>query len=223
MSDKNISLVVDKISKNYIMESSVLTVLDNFSLIVARGESVAVTGPSGSGKTTLLNIIGGLDRPDEGRVTVDGENIADFTEPELAGYRNSKVGFVFQDHLLLPQCTLIENVLIPALPSTSNAIPEERMKRANMLIERVGLKGRLNHFPHQLSGGEKQRTALVRALINEPSIILADEPTGSLDRDRSEDLVNLLNEINCELKVTLILATHSELVAQRMDRHISLA
>jgi ABC-type lipoprotein export system ATPase subunit len=223
MSDENISLVVDKISKNYIMESSVLTVLVNFSLIVARGESGAVNGPSGSGKTTLLNIIGGLDRPDEGRVTVDGENIADFTEPELAGYRNSKVGFVFQDHLLLPQCTLIENVLIPALPSTSNAIPEERMKRANMLIERVGLKGRLKHFPHQLSGGEKQRTALVRALINEPSIILADEPTGSLDRDRSEDLVNLLNEINCELKVTLILATHSELVAQRMDRHISLA
>jgi ABC-type lipoprotein export system ATPase subunit len=222
MSDRNVSVIVDKISKNYVMESSVVKVFDNFSLSASRGETVAVTGPSGSGKTTLLNLIGGLDLPDSGVITVDGENIANLAESELADYRNRKVGFVFQEHLLLPQCTLLENVLIPVLPAVSGISSEEKEGRALMLLERVGLKERCGHFPRQLSGGEKQRAALVRALINEPSIILADEPTGALDRKNSENLVELLKELNLEFGVTLILATHSEELASIMNIHIEL-
>jgi len=222
MSDKMTTVLVDKIYKSYTMESSVVNVFEDFSLSLSHGETAAVTGPSGSGKTTLLNLIGGLDSTDSGIIKVNGVNIANLADSELAEYRNREVGFVFQDHLLLPQCTLLENVLLPALPAVSSESSEEKEGRAVELLERVGLKERCDHFPWQLSGGEKQRTALVRALINQPSIILADEPTGSLDKKNAENLIELLKELNLEFKVTLILATHSEHLAGMMDRHIAI-
>ena len=221
MSEQNKIIIIENISKSYINGKSEVKVFDAFSLTVKRSETLAVTGPSGSGKTTLLNMIGGLDLPNAGKIEVNGEDIAKFADAELAQFRNREVGFVFQDNLLLPQCTLLENVLMPALPSTSDKTADEQLQRAEALLERVGLSKRANHFPAELSGGEKQRAAVVRALINEPSIILADEPTGALDRKNAENLVNLLNELNREFNVTIILATHSEHLAEKMKRSIS--
>ncbi len=214
------SVSIESVSKHYTTGSSVVKVFDDFSLSVTKGETLAVTGPSGSGKTTLLNLIGGLDSPDSGKIVVNGKDIANLADAELAHFRNRDVGFVFQDNLLLPQCTLMENILLPLLPSTANASLEKTVKRAEMLLQRVGLLGRATHHPGELSGGEKQRTALIRALINEPSIILADEPTGALDRKNAENLVELLKELNHEFNVTVILATHAEHLAERMDRSI---
>ncbi len=222
MSVDNKSIIVDNISKSYQVGGAGIQVLDEFSLEITHGSKIAVTGPSGSGKTTLLNIIGGLDEPDSGEVIVNEKKIANLADPELAQYRNSEIGFVFQDNLLLPQCNVIENVLLPALPSASKQSPDERKERALDILKRVGLEERIKHFPHQLSGGEKQRTAVVRALINEPSIILADEPTGSLDKENSEKLIELLVELNKEYKTTLIFATHSVHLAEMMDRCLKL-
>jgi len=222
MSSKSESIIINSISKSYIIGDSEVKVLDSFSISVEEGAKIALTGPSGSGKTTLLNIIGGLDSPDSGNLSVNKKNIAELTDSELAAFRNSEVGFVFQDHLLLPQCNVIENVLLPALPSASSQSPESKKEKAVELIKRVGLEERITHFPWQLSGGEKQRTAVVRALINEPSLILADEPTGSLDKDNAESLIELLSELNKEYNTTLILATHSEHLAEIMDREVRL-
>ena len=220
--NKSHALFLEKVSKHYTTESSVVKVFDDFSLSVNAGETLAVTGPSGSGKTTLLNLIGGLDSPDSGKIVVNGKDIANLADTELARFRNQEVGFVFQDNLLLPQCTLMENILLPLLPSTSNCSPQKTVERAEMLLERVGLADRATHLPGELSGGEKQRTALIRALINEPSIILADEPTGALDRKNAENLVELLKELNQEFSVTVILATHAEHLSAKMSRAISI-
>lgn len=190
-------------------------VLSDISLTVGDGDSVAIVGPSGSGKSTLLNMIGTLDVPDTGSVLLDDIDLAGKSESELARIRNEKIGFVFQQHHLLPQCNVFENVLIPTVVHRSN---DDVEARARELLKRVGLSERLTHRPGQLSGGECQRVAVVRALINAPGILLADEPTGSLDRAGADDLCGLLAELNREQGVTLITVTHSERLAAKMGK-----
>ena len=195
-------------------------VLRDLDLKVDAGESVAVTGPSGCGKSTLLNIIGALDRVDAGTVQVAGRNIAGLDEKALAAFRNETVGFIFQLHHLLPQCTIFENVLIPTL-AQPGATAKAR-ERAAKLLEAVGLSHRLSHRPAQLSGGERQRAAVARALINQPKILLADEPTGALDRVNAARLADLLVELNRAEGVALIMVTHAPDLAERMGRVLEL-
>jgi ABC-type lipoprotein export system ATPase subunit len=198
-----------------------LTVLANVSLEVAAGESVAVVGPSGSGKSTLLQIIGTLDQPTEGRVLLEGQDLTQLSQLALAKVRNAQIGFVFQSHYLLPQCTVWENVLVPTLARNDSKAPDSGEgveQRAERLLKRVGLAERLHHFPGQLSGGERQRVAVVRALINRPKLLLADEPTGALDHASALNLGQLLVELNREEGVTLIVVTHSHELAQTMGR-----
>jgi len=192
-------------------------VLRGVNLSVARGETLAIMGPSGSGKSTLLNIIGGLDRPTSGRVLLDGVDLASQSDDELATLRNRRIGFVFQAHHLLPQCTALENVLLPTLVMDA-AMRRAAEPRARDLLVRVGLESRMHHRPGQLSGGERQRVALVRALINQPVLLLADEPTGALDRQRADELAQLLVELNREEGVTLIVVTHTLSLARHMQR-----
>jgi ABC-type lipoprotein export system ATPase subunit len=193
-------------------------VLDGVSLRVEAGESLAVTGPSGSGKSTLLNIIGTLDRPTSGRVALGGRDLADLDERALAALRATEIGFVFQLHHLLPQCTVMENVLVPTLAAGG----EDVAGRAMSLLDRVGLADRAGDLPGRLSGGERQRVAVVRALVNAPKLLLADEPTGALDRASAGGLGDLLCELNGEQGVTLIVVTHAESLAGRMGRALDL-
>ena len=198
-----------------------LRVLRGLSLEVARGESIAIVGSSGCGKSTLLNLIGTLDEPTNGTLTFDGRDLSQLNAEELALLRNCEMGFIFQSHHLLPQCSVMENVLVPTIAHrTSSASDEERGRR---LLERVGLGERLSHRPSQLSGGERQRVAVIRALINEPQLLLADEPTGALDEDTADKLGQLLVELNREENVTLITVTHSPSLADRMDRTVKLS
>ena len=193
-------------------------VIRDLSLQIEKGESAAVVGPSGSGKSTLLNIIGALGRPTSGEVLFLGKNLADLSDSELSRVRNQEIGFVFQLHHLLPQCTVLENVLIPTIPLGSKKDDKDVKSRALDLLKRVGLEKRRDYFPAQLSGGEMQRAAVVRALINNPKLILADEPTGSLDREASENLGRLMVEMNKEEGTTLITVTHSIEFARFMDK-----
>ena len=222
--------------------SDAVHVLNGISLTVARGESLAIVGPSGSGKSTLLQIIGTLDRPTGGKVLLDGNNLAALDEQQVAEVRNRQLGFVFQSHYLLPQCSVWENVLVPTLAQTGKAgcpLPavgsqcadgamrtsrptETSEARAERLLKRVGLRERLHHRPGQLSGGERQRVAVVRALINQPQLLLADEPTGALDHASATALGQLLVELNHEEGVTLIVVTHALELAQRMGRVLRL-
>lgn len=195
-----------------------ITVLDDISLALDAGESVAIVGPSGSGKSTLLNIIGTLDHPTAGQVLLQGRDLAPLSDVELAAVRNRQVGFVFQAHFLLPQCSVFENVLLPALTAGNRSADPAVIERARRLLDRVGLSGRLGHRPGQLSGGECQRVAVVRALINQPALLLADEPTGSLDHAAAAQLIGLLLELNREENVTLVLVTHALDLAARMRR-----
>ena len=197
-------------------------VLKDVTLQVTAGESVSIIGPSGSGKSTLLNIIGTLDFPTAGRVLLDGKNLSEFNDKELATIRNREIGFVFQLHHLLPQCTVSENVLVPTLVNANRSSRKETETRARRLLESVELGPRLSHRPGQLSGGERQRVAVVRALINNPKLLLADEPTGSLDRVAADNLAQLLIELNREEGVTLIVVTHSMDLASRMGRVLEL-
>ena len=223
--------------------ANAVAVLAGVSLEVARGESLAIVGPSGSGKSTLLQIIGTLDRPTSGEMFLDGKNLAALDDRQLAGVRNRQIGFVFQSHYLLPQCTVIENVLVPTLASVGQAsrlspsegekkelatgatpvLGETAAARATRLLKRVGLGERLHHRPGQLSGGERQRVAVVRALINQPQLLLADEPTGALDHASATALGQLLVELNREEGVTLIVVTHALDLAKRMGRVLELA
>jgi ABC-type lipoprotein export system ATPase subunit len=196
-------------------------VLENVSLEVEEGEKLAILGPSGSGKTTLLNLVGGLDFPDEGSLEFSGRDITAYTREEMDAYRNRNIGFVFQFHHLLPQCTLLENVLIPTL--VDKAGKKEKVERAEALMKRVGIWDYRDKLPGKLSGGECQRAAVVRAIINSPSLLLADEPTGALDRDNVETLADLLLELNREDNLTLILVTHSIQLAGRMGRVLELS
>lgn len=193
-----------------------LEVLKGIDLEVRRGQTVAIVGPSGSGKSTLLNIMGTLDTPSSGQVRVDGVDPTELGEKPLARLRAEKIGFVFQLHHLLPQCTVLENVLIPALAFNTAQLPET-VQRAEYLLGRVGLLERSKTTPGQLSGGERQRVAVVRALVNRPVVLLADEPTGSLDRGTADRLADLLLELNHEEQVALVVVTHSLAIATRMQ------
>jgi len=197
------------------------TVLRGISLAVAEGEALAVVGPSGSGKSTLLNLLGTLDRPTEGRVRLAGEDLSAMDEEALAEVRTRRIGFVFQLHHLLSQCTALENVLVPALAQAS-AVPEEVEARGRSLLARVGLSDRMAYRPGHLSGGERQRVAVARALVNRPALLLADEPTGSLDREVSDRLADLLVELNRDDGVTLVVVTHATGLAERMGRCLRL-
>jgi ABC-type lipoprotein export system ATPase subunit len=216
-------LVLNDISRHFSTASGAsLAVLGNISLEIAKGESLAVVGPSGSGKSTLLQIMGGLDQPTRGSVKLNGMELGQLSEEKLAEVRNSLIGFVFQSHYLLPQCTVMENALVPTLARGRKTDRAAAITRAKRLLERVGLAERLDHRPGQLSGGERQRVAVVRALINEPQILVADEPTGALDRASADALTQLLVELNQEEKVTLIVATHALELARRMKRILEL-
>jgi lipoprotein-releasing system ATP-binding protein len=200
-----------------------LSVLKDISLKVEQGRSLVIVGPSGSGKSTLLNIMGTLDYPTGGQVLFDGQDLASMSEPELASVRNKQIGFVFQLHHLLPQCTVLENVLVPTLADKNRPSMKEIRDRAEQLLKRVGLKEFLLYRPGELSGGQRQRVAVVRALINNPKLLLADEPTGSLDKDSSENIADLLVELNRSEKVTLVVVTHSLSLAERMGRVMELS
>ena len=213
-------LSVQKLTKQFDSAAGTLEILRSVDLELNRSEALAITGPSGSGKSTLLYLIGTLDRPTSGTVLIQGQNPFQMTDDELATFRNRRVGFVFQDHHLLPQCTVLENVLIPALAS-NGAGPEEDA-RARKLLERVGLGQRFNHRPAQLSGGERQRVAVCRALINQPLLVLADEPTGNLDQVTAESVGELLLELNRELQTLLIVVTHSQELARKFPRRVEL-
>jgi len=198
-------------------------VLDNLSLEVKEGETISVMGPSGSGKTTLLNIIGSLDKPDSGEVIFKGTPIAAFSEEESAGYRNSNLGFVFQEHLLLPYLTVYENISLPLLASPqSGAELEGKHQFVEELMQSTGISDLKAKYPSHISGGEAQRVALVRALVNKPSILLADEPTGSLDSKNAENLGKLLLDVNSRYGITIILATHSPGLADKMSTKLHL-
>ena len=202
--------------------SGPVNVLKGVSLEVMRGESLAIIGPSGSGKSTLLNIIGTLDRSSTGEVMLAGQDLSKLNDAQLATVRNHQIGFVFQAHYLLPQCTVLENVLVPTLADTDGILREGAPDRAERLLKRVGLGERMGHRPGQLSGGERQRVAVVRALINQPQLLLADEPTGALDRASAEQLAQLLLELNREEGVTLIVVTHALDLAHKMGRVMEL-
>lgn len=196
---------------------SSIQVLDGISLSVQRGDSLAVTGPSGCGKSTLLNLIGALDRPTTGRVCLNGEDLSRLPESRLADIRNRKIGFIFQQHHLLPQCTVLENVLVPTLAtSRASSARAAATARAERLLDQVGLTNRRDYRPGQLSGGEAQRVAVVRALINQPGLLLADEPTGALDAATARDLGNLLMSLNQTEDAALIVVTHNQELAGRM-------
>lgn len=199
-----------------------VNVLKGVFLEVKRGESLAIIGPSGSGKSTLLNIIGTLDRSTTGELILAGQDLSKLDDAKLAKVRNHQIGFVFQAHYLLPQCTVLENVLVPTLADTDGILHEGAPDRAERLLKRVGLGERMGHRPGQLSGGERQRVAVVRALINQPQLLLADEPTGALDRASSEQLAQLLLELNREEGVTLIVVTHALDLAHKMGRVMEL-
>jgi lipoprotein-releasing system ATP-binding protein len=196
-----------------------LDVLRGVSFALQPGESASIVGASGSGKSTLLYIVGGLDRPTAGTVTLGDVNPHTLDAKALAAFRNARLGFVFQDHCLLPQCTVIENVLTPTVVTGTR--PED-LERARMLLERVGLASRLDHRPAQLSGGEKQRVAIARALVRQPSLVLCDEPTGNLDRQTAESVTNLLLELHQQLKTILVVVTHNPELAARCGRQFTL-
>jgi len=213
-------LVIKNISKSFPQRG---LVLDNLSLNVNKGDSIAIMGPSGSGKTTLMNIIGLLDKPDSGEITFLGASIEKFSDDESANYRNKNIGFVFQDHLLLPHLTVTENIFLPLLASkyTHDELVV-REKHVNELMNKIGITNLADKYPFRISGGEAQRVALVRALANNPSILLADEPTGSLDAKNADILGELLIEMNRELGITLMLATHSADLAHKVSRVLQL-
>lgn len=213
-------LAIKDISKSFHQRG---LVLDKLSLQVNEGDSFAITGPSGSGKTTLMNIIGLIDRPDSGDILFKRDSILSYSAEESAFYRNRNIGFVFQDHLLLPHLTVKENILLPILAvKNSQKEFEEKEKHVFALMKSIGIHSLADKYPFQISGGEAQRVTLVRALVNKPSVLLADEPTGSLDSKNAEILGNLLLDVNSEFGVSLILATHSEGLAEKMKHHFKL-
>jgi lipoprotein-releasing system ATP-binding protein len=204
-------------------DTASVSVLRGITLKVKEGQSLAIVGPSGSGKSTLLNIIGALDRPTAGKVLLEGKDLAKLTDIELAKIRNRQIGFVFQLHHLLPQCTVLENVLVPTLADRSRASRQQVQQRAVSLLQRVGLRDHMLHRPGELSGGQRQRVAVVRALINGPKLLLADEPTGSLDEKASQNIAKLLVELNRGEGVTLIVVTHSARLAERIGQVMELS
>jgi lipoprotein-releasing system ATP-binding protein len=205
------------VSKSYATPRGPLPILTDVSLKLEQGEAISIVGPSGTGKSTLLYILGALEPPTSGTVTLDGRNPFTLREKELSAFRNKEVGFVFQDHCLLPQCSVLENVLIPTMVASGNGDA-----RARQLLEQVGLSQRLEHRPAELSGGEKQRVAIARALIRAPKLLLCDEPTGNLDRETASHVSDLLLEMNRALNTILIIVTHSAELASRFSKSFEL-
>lgn len=213
-------LIAHDLTKQYPTRAEPLDVLRGVSLSLSAGENLAVLGPSGCGKSTLLHILGTLERPTAGRVELDGVDPFSLGAGELARFRNRQVGFVFQDHHLLPQCSVLENVLVPTL-AAGRAKPAD-VTRARELLDRVGLSARLEHRPAELSGGERQRVAIARALMRGPRLLLADEPTGNLDRTTAATVSQVLLDLHAQQQTMLIVVTHSLELAQRMQRHVEL-
>jgi len=216
------SLVVQDLRKDYPTRSGPLPVLVGATLTLAPGEAAAVMGPSGSGKSTLLHILGTLDRPTAGTVRLNGDDPFALSDGALAAFRNRRIGFVFQDHHLLPQCSVLENVLIPTFVNTESKADEVE-KYARELLDRVGLAHRLDHRPAELSGGERQRVAVARALIHKPDLLLADEPTGNLDRTAANAVGELLLELQRSAKTILLVVTHSADLASRFAIRLEMA
>jgi putative ABC transport system ATP-binding protein len=211
---------VQDVVKQYKREAQSLTVLDRLTLSVEQGDFVALMGPSGSGKTTLLNLIAGIDKPTSGTIVVDGTDIAQLSEGELARWRASEVGFVFQFYNLMPVLTAFDNVELPLL--LTNLSRRERREHVATALELVGLADRVDHYPNELSGGQQQRVAIARALITDPMLIVADEPTGDLDRTTGEEILSLLDRFNRELGKTIIMVTHDPKAAAKARRIVHL-
>ena len=215
-------LKVENVSKEYPSPRGMLSILSDVSLALSRGDAVSIMGPSGSGKSTLLYIMGALESPSSGTVTLNGQNPFQLDQKALATFRNREIGFVFQDHCLLPQCSVLENVLTPTLVSNSQLDGEAVTRRARDLLAEVGLADRLDHRPAKLSGGEKQRVSLARALITKPKLLLCDEPTGNLDHKSAEVVASLLLELHEQQETILVVVTHSAELAARFPRRFEL-
>jgi lipoprotein-releasing system ATP-binding protein len=213
-------LQVANLSKAYPTVRGPLTVLSDVSFTLGPGDAAVVTGPSGSGKSSLLYVLGALEPPTSGTVTLDGRNPFQLAAADLAAFRNSAIGFVFQDHCLLPQCTVIENVLIPTLVARSE---DDHAARAGRLVEQIGLSDRIDHRPGELSGGERQRVAIARALIRSPRLLLCDEPTGNLDPAAAENVASLLLDLHRRQRTILIVVTHSAQLASQFPIRFDLA
>jgi putative ABC transport system ATP-binding protein len=214
------TIAVREVSKVYQRGAESVPVLSGLSLDITAGDYVALMGPSGSGKTTLLNLIGGIDKPSQGTITVDGTDISRLQGRELAKWRSSHIGFIFQLYNLIPVLTALQNVELPLLLVKMSGA--ERKRRATTALELVGLGDRLSHYPRQLSGGQEQRVAIARALVSDPAILLADEPTGDLDRKSADEILGLLERLNTEFKKTVVMVTHDPHAAERAKRLVHL-
>lgn len=212
-------LKVENVSKEYPTPRGPLQIVSNISLSLSAGDALSIMGPSGSGKSTLLYMMGALEPPTSGRVTLDGQDPFTLKERDLAAFRNRQIGFIFQDHCLLPQCSVIENVLTPTLVSSKDGNDGER---ARALLEKVGLSDRVDHRPAELSGGEKQRVALARALIMKPQLVLCDEPTGNLDQKAADVVASMLLDLHSQQKTILVVVTHNAELASRFPRRYEL-
>ncbi|MDE0816464.1 MAG: ABC transporter ATP-binding protein [Pirellulaceae bacterium] len=215
------TLVAKNLSKHYPTRSEPLRILHDLNLELSAGENVAIVGPSGSGKSTLLHILGTLDTPSSGTVLFDGDDPFAMDEQTLADFRNKNIGFIFQEHHLLPQLSVFENILVPTLASGKPTAAD--IERAEELIERVGLTDRSHHRPAELSGGERERVAVARALINKPMLLLADEPTGNLDHENARQIGELLLDIQRQEQMILVVVTHSQELSQKLDQQLELA
>ncbi|HOQ71656.1 MAG: ABC transporter ATP-binding protein [Smithellaceae bacterium] len=211
---------LENLSKTFVKDGNKIEVLKGLNLEIARGDSLAVVGVSGAGKSTLIHILGTLDHPTEGLLSIAGQAVFDWNERKIAAFRNRTIGFVFQFNNLLPEFTALENAMMPALIGGLNK--KEANDRAARLLTEVGLEHRLQHKPGELSGGEQQRVAIARALVMEPEILLADEPTGNLDTETGKKIEDILIDLNAEKKITLVVVTHNRLLAERMSGRIGL-
>ena len=216
-------LNVENVTKSYSTPRGELPILSGISLALNRGDAVAIMGPSGSGKSTLLYLLGALEPPSSGRITLDGKDPYALNERDQAAFRNRHVGFVFQDHSLLPQCSVLENVLTPILAAEPDKNAPDDVKRARELLDVVGLGDRLDHRPGELSGGEKQRAAVARALMRSPTLVLCDEPTGNLDRSSADAVASLLLDLHTARQTILLVVTHSAALAERFPVRYEMA
>ena len=216
----NIILACEAVCKNYYDGQLNVQVLDNLTLQVDKGQSIGIVGASGSGKSTLLHILGGLDKPTSGRVSLMGQDLSQLSQKQLSGLRNQYLGFVYQFHHLLPEFSALENVMMPLL---IGKLPKEQAReRALLMLEKVGLKDRVQHRPGELSGGERQRAAIARALVTDPACLLADEPTGNLDRKNALNILDMMMELKQELGTALVVVTHDDEMAARFDRVLNM-
>ena len=216
----NTILACEAVCKNYYDGQLNVQVLDNLTLQVDKGQSIGIVGASGSGKSTLLHILGGLDKPTSGRVSLMGQDLSQLSQKQLSGLRNQYLGFVYQFHHLLPEFSALENVMMPLL--IGKRPKEQARERALLMLEKVGLKNRVQHRPGELSGGERQRAAIARALVTDPACLLADEPTGNLDRKNALNILDMMMELKQELGTALVVVTHDDEMAARFDRVLNM-